>query len=62
MVSEMQPGQAFSTAHPPTHPDTMGENNTLKALNGCKNQGHTMVLHTYNHQPTKYQLLTPYGF
>ena len=35
MVSEIQPGQTFPAAHPPAHPDTMGENNTLTALKGC---------------------------
>ena len=34
MVSEIQPGQAFSR-RPPAHPDTMGENNTPTALKGC---------------------------
>ena len=34
MVSEIQPGQTFS-CRLPTHPDTMGENNTLTALKGC---------------------------
>ena len=33
-VSEIQPGQTFSRC-PPTHPDTMGENNTPTALKGC---------------------------
>ena len=35
MVSEKQPRQTFPAAHLPTHPDTMGQNNTLTALNGC---------------------------
>ena len=41
-VSEIQPGQTFSRrppSHPPArtpaHPDTMGENNTPTALQGC---------------------------
>ena len=34
MVSEIQPGQTISR-RPPTHPDTMGENNTPTALKGC---------------------------
>ena len=37
-VSEIQPGETFSRrprTHPPTHPDTMGENNTPTALKGC---------------------------
>ena len=33
-VSEIQPGQTFSN-RPPTHPDTMGENNTPTALKSC---------------------------
>ena len=33
-VSEIQPGQTISR-RPPTHPDTMGENNTPTALKGC---------------------------
>ena len=33
-VSEIQPGQTISRC-PPTHPDTMGENNTPTALKGC---------------------------
>ena len=36
MVSEIQPGQTFfQVACLPSHPDTMGENNTLTALKGC---------------------------
>ena len=42
MVSEIQPGQTISRrpptrlpGRPPTHPDTMGENNTPTALKGC---------------------------
>ena len=34
MVSEIHAGQT-SSRHPPTHPDTMGENNTPTALKGC---------------------------
>ena len=37
-VSELQPRQTIShspPANPPTHPDTMSENNTLTALKGC---------------------------
>ena len=34
MVSEIQPGQTFSS-HPPAHPNTMDENNTPTALKGC---------------------------
>ena len=40
-VSEIQPEQTFfltparPTTRPPAHPDTMGENNTPKALKGC---------------------------
>ena len=33
-VSEIQPGQTFPR-RPPTHLDTMGENNTPTALKGC---------------------------
>ena len=33
-VSEIQPGQTISR-RPPSHPDTMGENNTPTALKGC---------------------------
>ena len=33
-VSEIQPGQTISR-RPPAHPDTMGENNTPTALEGC---------------------------
>ena len=33
-VSEIHPGQTFSR-RPPTHPDTMGENNTQTGLKGC---------------------------
>ena len=33
-VSDIQPGQTISR-RPPTHPDTMGENNTPTALKGC---------------------------
>ena len=29
------PDKLFPAAHPPTHPDTMGENNTPTALKGC---------------------------
>ena len=38
MISKIQPGQIFSsrpTVSPPTHLDTMGENNTPTALKGC---------------------------
>ena len=37
-VSETQPGQTFLATchHPPTHPDTMGENNTPTAFKGCR--------------------------
>ena len=41
-VSEIQPGQTISrrpptrpSGRPPAHPDTMGENNTPTALQGC---------------------------
>ena len=37
-VSEIQSRQTLSSRQPncpPTHPDTMGENNTLTALKGC---------------------------
>ena len=34
MVSKIQPGQTFS-CRPPTHLDTIGENDTPTALKGC---------------------------
>ena len=34
-VPEIQAGQTFPAAHLPSHPDTMGENNTPTALKGC---------------------------
>ena len=35
MISEIEPGLDFLTAHPPTHPDAMGENNVHTACKGC---------------------------
>ena len=57
-VSEIHPGQTFSRS-PPTHPDTMGENNTPTALKGC---GVKMIYYgmSKNHISVSPQFLTNY--
>ena len=46
-VSEIQLGQTFSHC-PPTHPDTMGENNTPTALKGCGVKNYVIHWLTWN--------------
>ena len=48
IVSEKHPGQTFPSDCPPTHQDTMGENNTATAIKGCGVKTLRQLLHKGN--------------